>query len=122
MANWLACCLSYCFTFCFGLAMLSTCCLGARGGPARPICLSSALADNWMAGSLNNWFGRSLAGWSNDGEADWRTGWLSSWSGNGLEVLSGRAGPRPAGAAPRAHACGAAVLLPGGQANVLALN
>ena len=38
---------------------------------------------------------------------------------NALDVLSGRAGPRPAGAAPRAHACGAVVLLPGGQANVL---
>ena len=57
MADWLACCLSYCFTFCFGLAMLSTCCLGARGRalrarPVRPICLSGALAewlDGWVA-------------------------------------------------------------------------
>ena len=31
--------------------------------------------------------------------------WLkSSWCGNGLEVVSGRAGPRAARAAPRAHA------------------
>ena len=37
------------------------------------------------------------------GLAGWLAGWLSSWSGNGLEVLSGRAGPRPAGAAPRAQ-------------------
>ena len=31
-------------------------------------------------------------------------------------MLAGRAGPRPAGAAPRAHACLAGVLLPGKRA------
>ena len=30
---------------------------------------------------------------------------LPPQSGSVLEVLAGRAGPRPAGAAPRAHAC-----------------
>ena len=82
-----------------------------RGRPRAPHpCLAGCL-NGWAAGSLTSCEARLLAGWLNDGEADWRAGWLCSWSGNDLEVLSGRAGPRPAGAAPRAHACLAGVWL-----------
>ena len=54
----------------------------------------------------------------------WLIGWLAAsltaspfasvyqWS----KVLAGRAGPRPAGAAPRAHACLAAACRPGKRA------
>ena len=67
-------------------------------------CIGLALQSKGLAGWLAVW----LSSWP-DG---WLAGWLSSWSGNGLEVLSGRAGPCPAGTAPRAHACLAAAWRP----------
>ena len=88
------------------------CWLGARGRAlrARPRapypCLAGWL-NGWVACSLTSWLARSLAGWPNDGETYWRADWLSGWSGSDLEVLSGRAGPRPG-----AHACLAAVWRP----------
>ena len=67
-------------------------------------CIGLALQSKGLAGWLTVW----LASWP-DG---WLAGRLSSWSGNGLEVLSGRAGPCPAGTALRAHACLAATWRP----------
>ena len=67
-------------------------------------CIGLALQSKGLAGWLAVW----LSSWP-DG---WLAGRLSSWSGNGLEVLSGRAGPCPAGTAPRAHACLAAAWRP----------
>ena len=96
MAHWLASCLSYCFTF-RRLSGSSLEVLSGRAGPRAARAAPRALC-------LVGWQSHCVAGLLAACLARWRSGCKAPWCGNGLEVLSGRAGPRAARAAPRAHA------------------